>query len=268
MCGRYGQTELMTASLFQDLQLEFDPTLFPGDNYNTSHSNATALISYDQDGKIGQDVAYFAYIPYYACKKDEHGELIDKGNGWPLITNHKFVNINARAEGKEGKDKLNADNDPEYSGKYHLFTNSGFKVDALKHRCIIPVDYFIEGPAKERLSKPYVIRRKDNKPIGLAGFYSEIFNRKHMAIVTVPPNNLLWEEVGHHRSPLVLNYDQMGEWLDPESDIAALENLIDRFDPEGFEAFAVTPNIKTPNRGDKPNNSPELIQPIPKTLFD
>ncbi|WP_258105027.1 SOS response-associated peptidase [Marinoscillum sp. MHG1-6] len=270
MCGRYGQTIHSIESWldYRDMVLEDDVEF--EDNYNVSHSNTTFILGYDELGKIRQLNASFGYRPYYGFEQDPKTKelIIDPESGYPKFNYKKArASINARAEGKSGRDKINEEDDPDYEGPFNIFRNSGFKSDALKHRCLIPVDYFIEGPEKERLDKPFLIERQDKRPFSLGGFYSDILGQRYMAIITTPAAKLLYEAVEHHRSPLVIPEELEGSWLNPEASTDELESMLKRFDSAEYLAIPLGKEIKAPNNTKKPNNHAQLITPAGEPIL-
>ncbi|MEQ8423083.1 MAG: SOS response-associated peptidase family protein [Balneola sp.] len=224
MCGRYGQTpeklrhyvsQRKLRALQTSIQFDGNKYLVPG--------NDTYSIGYNKEGDFIPIIGKFLYRPYYAPKLS-----------W----------INARAEGKNGKEKLNEEDDPSYSGPYRLAEQSGSSAAVRKNRCIIPVDYFIEGSKEDGLQHPYLIRRKDQAPFGLAGFYGYTNNVAGICIVTTPAAELLHQVVKHHRSPFVLTEDEEGTWLDPElTEPEKIDQLFHPFDSSEFEAIKLADEL-------------------------
>ena len=73
--------------------------------------------------------------------------------------------------------------------------------------CLVLADAFIEGPKVERLSKPYVIYKKDGSPFAFAGIYDTWINPDtgetidSFAIITTVSNKIT-AAISHHRHPL------------------------------------------------------------------
>ncbi|MEQ8882723.1 MAG: SOS response-associated peptidase family protein [Fulvivirga sp.] len=180
-------------------------------------------MGYNKEGEFIPIIGQFLYRPYYAPKLS-----------W----------INARAEGKDGKEKLNPEDDPNYSGSYRIAEQSGSSAAVRKNRCIIPVDYFIEGSKEEGLQRPYLIQRKDEEPFALAGFYGYANDVPGIAIVTTPAAPLLHNVVKHHRSPFVLTEDEEGTWLNPElTNGKEIDQIFHPFDSSEFEAIKLADNL-------------------------
>lgn len=172
----------------------------------------------------------------------------------PNWADKKMYLFNARVEGKN-----NSENDPCYTSEMGIFSMPSFRNAVQKRRCIIPVDYFIEGPEKEKLSKPFLIRRKDHEALILAGIWEEWIDKKTgeilktYAILTTAASNLL-KSIQHHRSPLILNDEEIDVWLNPTSSVEQLKSIMFPHDFSNAEALAIDPIIKTKV------NDPEIIR--------
>lgn len=172
----------------------------------------------------------------------------------PNWADKKMYLFNARVEGKN-----NSENDPCYTSEMGIFSMPSFRNAVQKRRCIIPVDYFIEGPEKEKLSKPFLIRRKDHEALILAGIWEEWIDKKTgeilktYAILTTAASNLL-QSIQHHRSPLILNDEEIDVWLNPTSSVEQLKSIMFPHDFSNAEALAIDPIIKSKV------NDPEIIR--------
>jgi putative SOS response-associated peptidase YedK len=174
----------------------------------------------------------------------------------PFWSQKRLYLFNARTEGKE-----NSENAPDWQGEPGIWRMPSFREAVAKRRCLVPVDYFLEGPEKEKLSKPYLIERKDQEPFFLAGIWDEWHDPstgqevRTFSILTTPAAPLL-QKVGHHRSPLVLSWPQAALWLNPEGEKSHLLELMRPFDSSEFRAFPISAEIK------KDSQNPRWLQPI------
>lgn len=240
MCGRFGQIDKDALAEAFELDASAIENFVP--NYNTDVGSYSLIVRNDAPDRLTLSV--FGLTPFWADKP-------------------KYV-FNARAEGDGNK----ADR-PDPGAEKGIFKKPFFR-HLKRKRCIVPVQYFVEGPKKERLQKPYIVERRDQKPFALAGLWDEWTDRDtgevlpNFTVITTPFNALL-EKVGHHRSPLVLPDESFNEWLDPETARSSLEALMEPFDPTAFHAVPVTPEIRRKNdRGQ--NNAPMLIEAIGEEL--
>jgi len=172
----------------------------------------------------------------------------------PNWASKKMYLFNARVEGK-----LNENNDPNYSGPLGIFNMPSFR-NAIQHRrCIIPVDYFVEGSQKNKLNEPFLIRRKDKEATVLAGIWEEWVDKssgeilKTYAILTTAASNLL-QTIQHHRSPLKLEDEEIDTWLDPNSKMIDIQKILFPHDFSDSEALRIDPIIKTKV------NDPDIIR--------
>jgi putative SOS response-associated peptidase YedK len=142
----------------------------------------------------------------------EH-DIVEAEFGFRPKWDEKKLFINARIEGsRENPENLN---DGWVIG---LDKTMSFKDAFTNNRCIIPVNSFIEGPEKEKLSKPFLIKpRNDDELLYLAGIHTEYTNNQGItencfAIVTTPPHPTC-KEIGHHRTPLIISEINIPGWL-------------------------------------------------------
>ena len=222
MCGRYGQTKEQVTRYMAIKGYEHQEIDFESNNY-LGPGNDTVVLANTLDG-IKAINAVFNYHPPYKSKLS-----------W----------INARAEGTMGKEKLNPTDDPGYDGPYRIAKQSGSAGSVRNSRCVIPVDYFLEGSKSKGLSKPYLIRRKDKEPFPLAGFFSYINGTYFVGIVTTPAAKLLSEVVEHHRSPFVLTEAEESHWIN--KDLISpdqINELFHPFDSTEFEAIQLAEDLK------------------------
>ena len=183
-------------------------------------------------------------------------KALDK-EGKPIKKLANKLYINARAEGA-----YNEDNDPRYDGPMGIFKSGAFGKAARENRCIIPVNYFLEGPEDTGLKKtPYKIHRADNKPFPLAAIWRYWTDPKTaeaiatFAIVTTSAAPLL-QRVKHHRSPLVLNPEYVETWLTPDATEEKLTDIMHPFDSTGFVGDPISTEFL------RRENSSRLFEPI------
>lgn len=181
----------------------------------------------------------------------------------PSWAKKRMYLINARSEGDHNKQ-----NDPSYTGSKGIIRKPSFRKPIRSQRCLIIADAFIEGPQKEKLSKPYLIYSKNKKrPFAFAGIWDEWTDTKTgeihqgFAIITTTPNGLL-QKVGHHRSPVILTPEDEHQWLNSETPLHEITSLLKPFPAEDFNAYPISPDIKSPH-----NKDPQLLQPIGERLI-
>jgi putative SOS response-associated peptidase YedK len=139
-----------------------------------------------------------------------------------------------------------------------------------RRRCLIPADAFYEWQSQPKGKLPYVIRRRDGQPMAFAGVW-EIWRPagcvperserdgeplRSCAIVTTTANELMAPI--HDRMPVILEREDWGTWLDPTTDMAAIEKLLRPALSELLEAYPVSSLV---NKVD--HEGPQLIEPLP-----
>ena len=236
MCGRFGQID--KDALAEAFQVDASELYGFEPNYNTDIGSYAALICNDVPEKLQWSM--FGLTPFWLDKL-------------------KYV-FNARSEGDNNKE-----NDPNYFGEKGIFKKPFFR-HLKRKRCILPVQYFIEGPKKERMKKPYIVERTDKRPFALGGLWDEWTDKETGEIIPTftiitTPNNELLGKVGHHRSPLLIPGDMTSEWLDPEVGKEEIERVMEPFDPSGFHAYRVSPEIRRKNDKGQ-NNAPDLLKQV------
>jgi putative SOS response-associated peptidase YedK len=177
----------------------------------------------------------------------EFAIVIDSSGEWRQI---KFgfnrdgrLNFNARAEGFHNKN-----NEVEYSGKLGIHTNPIYSDILLTSRCLIPVSSFLEGPEKERLSKPFKLSLNYVDAFMLAGVIGidEKTGNEGFSILTCWPNQIISEVVGHHRSPVIIdNPDYYQTWLDNQTEIDEVLSLLHPVDNGDLDIHELNPKYKS-----------------------
>ncbi len=121
-----------------------------------------------------------------------------------------------------------------------------------KRRCILPADGFFEWKAEGRGKQPYLIRRPDDRPFGLAGLW-ERWRRgddeiESCTILTTSPNTLMREI--HDRMPVILSLDACNTWLDPTAPAERLMPLLSPCPDGELVAGPVDTRVNSPKNDD------------------
>lgn len=133
-----------------------------------------------------------------------------------------------------------------------------------RRRCLVVVDGFYEwrreGEGKAAKKTPFYLRRKDGKPLVLAGLWDQREEGEHIlrscTIATCGPNGVM--RPIHDRMPVILSPESFDLWLSPER--LPVEKLTPLLVPcpdallEAVEVGSAVNSVK--------NNSPELILPV------
>lgn len=128
-------------------------------------------------------------------------------------------------------------------------------------------DAFIEGPEKEKLSKPYVVYLRERRPFAFAGVWDEWVNPetgntlRSFAILTTVANPLL-QKIGHHRSPVILEPNQERDWISSDLPLSDVTSMLEPYEAQHMNAYPIDPVIKNPRA-----QGVELLKPIGERIY-
>lgn len=227
MCGRY-----VVISKLKVIQKRFKALPPPDDLFspmsNISIGDKALVITNEQPDQL--QLFQFGMTPSWAKKK--------------------MYLFNARSEGDHNKE-----NDPNYNGAMGIISKPAFRTSIRRKRCLIIADAFMEGPKKEKLSKPFLIyMRKKNRPFAFAGVWDEWVNKEtgevssSYSIITTTANQLL-QKIGHHRSPVILEEEDEQTWLS-DAPLQDITPLLRPYPSEELNAYPISPSIKNPRDKD------------------
>jgi putative SOS response-associated peptidase YedK len=226
MCGRFTQTRDY-ASLARRFGLPPEgPELSP--RYNLAPGQEAPVIVWDhQRQKRRLGLVRWGLVPPW---------VEEPGRG--------PTPINARAEG--------------------LAEKPMFRRAFRRRRCLVPADGFFEWAEAAGGQQPYLFRRADGEPFGMAGLWERWRDQEgqdevvSFAIVTVPANELAARV--HPRMPAILAPQDEALWLDDGvEEPERLQGVLAPFPAGELEAFAVTGRCNSPAR-----EGPECVEPLPE----
>ena len=226
MCGRFAQAASpeAIAELF-DLPRAAVPDYTP--RYNLAPTQpALVLRRHPHTGERELTFLVWGLIPSWAR---------DPGIGSKLI--------NARAE--------------------TLAEKPAFRAAFRRRRCLVPADGFYEWKKRGQGKQPYFIARKDGKPMALAGLWEHWQGPdgsviESFTLITTEPNELVRQL--HNRMPAILPQDAFDLWLDPETDLDTLQQLLLTPYPAALlTAWPVSTRVNSPA-----HDAPDLIEPLPQ----
>jgi len=238
MCGRYVNISKIKAVEKRFSALVERPELYLP-NTNIGVGSLAPVITQEHPDRIKH--YRFGFTPYWAKKP--------------------FHLFNARAEGD-----YNKENQVHYKGAKGITTKPAFRLSIRSKRCLVLADAFIEGPQTERLSKPYVMYKRDGSPFAFAGIYDtwispdtgEVVDT--FAIITTVSNKLT-AAIDHHRSPVILHEEDESMWLDASAPLAEVTDVLTPYPAEELNAYPISSAIKNPR-----STGPELLKPIGQRL--
>ena len=239
MCGRYVNISKVKAVEKRFSAIVERPELFMP-NTNIGIGAKALVITQERSDLIKH--YQFGFTPYWAKKP--------------------FHLFNARAEGDHNKE-----NETSYSGAKGITSKPAFRKSIRSKRCLVLADAFIEGPKVERLSKPYVIYKKDGSPFAFAGIYDTWINPDtgetidSFAIITTVSNKIT-AAISHHRSPVILHEEDESIWLDSNTPLAEVTDILQPYPAEELNAYPISSAIKNPR-----SNGAELLKPIGQRII-
>lgn len=136
-------------------------------------------------------------------------------------------------------------------------TSTMFKGAFRSARCIVPVSGYYEWQVQGDGSKqPFYIHRADEKPLLLAGIHACNGDADTYAVITTTaPHGM---ERLHERSPVVIEREDVGRWLDREAGMGEVQALCR---PAADGVLMWHPVSKAV--GNVRNDSAELVREVP-----
>lgn len=145
----------------------------------------------------------------------------------------------------------------------HLEENEWLTECLEKRRCLIPANGFYKWKFTEKKSTPFYIRLLSNELTAFAGIYSvwksssgrDVYS---CAMLTTEANALV--QPVDDRMPILVSLDHYERWLSKEKlNESDFEKILKSYSMTELAVNRVSEEVNDPE-----NNSPELIQPIPK----
>lgn len=150
-----------------------------------------------------------------------------------------------------------------------IFEKPSFRNSINQKRCLMPVNGFYEWREVNKKKYPYYIYLKQQTPFCLAGIYDEwVYQEtgeivKTISVVTTEANPLMAKI--HNvklRMPLILDKQNMNNWLKPNLSREEITNLMLPFDENQMEAHTISKQITSANSNEAsvkvPFDYPEL----------
>ncbi len=221
MCGRFTQ-QRPTAELAELFDAE-PPVEDPGARYNVAPTQ-DALVVVERDGDRRLIAYRWGLIPPWATALSAGSRM-----------------FNARVE--------TAPSSPAFRDAF------------ARRRCLVPVDGFYEWQRTGGRRQPFLFRRRDGRPLALAGLWA-VWREpasgaavRSFAVLTTRPNDLVG--AFHDRMPVVLEEDTWDRWLAGAGTPSELLGLLAPCSPGVLEAYPVRPLVN-----DVRLDGPELVEPI------
>jgi len=237
MCGRFVQ--IVDIELFMKRFGVKEPShISVSNNFNVSPGDLAYVITNDRPDEL--QAFQFGFTPHWAKKQ--------------------MYLINARAEGD-----FNKEDDRKYSGEMGIKNKPAFRTAIKSRRCLVIANGFYEGPAKERLSKPFFLHKENNEIFTFAGIFDTWANNTtgevvhSFSIITTVASDATGK-IGHHRSPVILEKKDEQKWLDESIPLDEVLKLLKPYPHNDLNAVPVSVRVKDPK-----NKGRDLIIPIDRS---
>jgi putative SOS response-associated peptidase YedK len=225
MCGRYTLTDPDPRLLRFRFGLSESAEIDQQPRYNIAPTDPVLAIRLNAEGAPEPGILRWGLIPHYA-DPDSFDRLL----------------INARAE--------------------TVAEAPAFRDALLTHRCLIVADGFYEWREQESGRRPVWITRREAEPFAFAGLWAAARRADgpslhSCGIVTCEPGKVVAPI--HDRMPVILDREAEPGWLDPETSLEDLRQLLVPTDE--LEVTEVSDAVN-----DVRQDGPALIEP-PLRLF-
>lgn len=220
MCGRFSQFASK-----EQLEERFAVQIvaLPAKKYNIAPTDEAAVILWDQHPV--QKLFRWGLIPSWATDSSIGNKL-----------------INARAETIHQK--------PAFRSAFRF------------RRCLVLSTGFFEWRKEGKGKQPYFIYLGDYEPFAFAGLWEQWSPTEDtppfytFTLITVPPNRFVAHY--HDRMPKILEPDQEKLWINPETPVETLQQILSSpFPDNALRAHAVSRLVNNPRI-----DSPEIIKPV------
>ena len=115
-------------------------------------------------------------------------------------------------------------------------------------RCIVPADGYYEWKREDKTKTPYYFTKENGKLM----FFAAIYQNNQFCLITREATEKI--STIHHREPLIINQNQINNYLNVKKDAMEILNSIK---PPELKFHEISKDINNPV-----NNDPALIKPL------
>lgn len=134
-----------------------------------------------------------------------------------------------------------------------------FRDSFKRRRCLIIADGFYEWKKQGKTKQPYYFQLKNEEVFAFAGIWDTWRKDENSinscAIITTTPNELV--SPIHNRMPVILHPNNFDIWLENETDVDELTDLLKPFPTEYMKGYTVGTNVNSPSV-----DNPQLIEKL------
>ncbi|WP_263351420.1 SOS response-associated peptidase [Acidicapsa acidisoli] len=146
-----------------------------------------------------------------------------------------------------------------------LLSSGVWRKSFLYRRCLIPADAFVEWRrVSPKIKLPFVFAMKAGEPFGIAGIWQHwrspdgATELDTFAVVTVEPNEIVYDMTNHNRMPLLIKRSDYERWLRDDNAQQPPVDLLRPFDSDQMKSWQVSTRINSVR-----NNDSSLAEPCP-----
>ena len=190
MCGRFNLTDSPAVhSLLDDLSIDLGELPV---RYNIAPTENVLTLRSSPDGEgYGATMMRWWLVP-----------------SWSDGPTSRYAMFNARAE--------------------TLAESRAYRKPFQSQRAIIPVSSFIEWQRREKLKLPYQISHSDGRTLLFAALWDVWLGAEgslHSCTIVTAEASAGFADI-HHRQPVMLSHDRAIQWMNPDSSIQELKQLL------------------------------------------
>ena len=115
-------------------------------------------------------------------------------------------------------------------------------------RCVVPADGYYEWKREDKSKVPYYFTKEDDAIM----FFAAIYQNSQFCIITREATEKI--SAIHHREPLIINQNQINNFLNVKKDAMEILNSIK---PPALKFHEIAKDVNNPV-----NNDPALIKPL------
>ncbi len=140
-----------------------------------------------------------------------------------------------------------------------ITTKPSFRKAFAKQRCLVPASGFFEWQKTTAAKQPYFIKFTNDEMLAFAGIFdvstdAEGKELRTFSIITTQANRTL--KPIHNRMPVILNKKDESDWLDQNTPVSILKQLLRPFPDDQLIAYEVSPLVNNPE-----NDTRDILQP-------
>ncbi len=195
------------------------------------------------------DSAPSTFVPRYNIAPTQTTLVVRADEGKHIAANLRWGLIPSWAkDAKIGVSMINARSET-------VAEKPAFRSAFKKRRCLVPVDGYYEWLREGKTKLPHLYQIKDGEPFALAGLWERWQEVETFTVLTTSANELAAKV--HDRMPVILSPLDCERWLDPDSDPADLQKLLEPYPTDDMTDTPVSTFVNSSR-----NEGPECMHSL------